>query len=187
MTCPPPTAPLPTPSSLQLAAGHTLAVLESGALLEITHAGGVKLCIRLTESGPVLEMDTPSLTIRNRGALALEGESICLKSRGVMSLESGGGFSQRVGGDCRIAVRDDMEIRAQAVGMEAETGGMALKANDDLDLKGLRILHNVPDQEEAAARLNKAATFGETMKCPAVDHGGPRPLGKGKPLPREDW
>jgi hypothetical protein len=131
-------------------------------------------------------MDAPKVTIRNQGALALEADEITLRSRGNMIHEIGGDLEHRVNGNVKLQARDDIDITAQSAHLEANRGGLSLKASDDLALNGLRILHNVPTEEEIFAQYRKVETFGELMACPAYDPNSPRRMERGKPKPVED-
>lgn len=173
--------------SIQLGSDYHLNISTQGDLITLSNKHGQGLQIKLTAEGPVVEIQAPQLTIRNSGDLKLEAQRLYLKSQGDMVQESGGDFLQRVAGNHAVDVRDDFSMKAQAMDMEASHGGMALKANDDLSLEGLRVLHNVPDEETLAEQYEKVRTFGEKMKLPAYDPNTPTRLAKGTPVVREDW
>lgn len=168
---------------IALAHGCALEVADGGTQLTLTAGNGQAMIIRLTSEGPTIEMDVPQLTIRNRGALALEAGEIALRSRGDMVQEVGGNLEQRVHGHARAHIRDDLDVRCQSAQVEAHRGGLFLKASDDLSLQGLRVLHNVPSEQELVAQYEKAQTFGELMACPAFDPTSPRPIPRGEPKP----
>lgn len=173
--------------SIQLGSDYHLNISSQGDLITLANSQGQGLQIKLTADGPVVEIQAPQLTIRNSGDLKLEAKRLYLKSQGEMVQESGGDFLQRVAGNHAVDVRDDYCLKSQAMDLEASHGGMALKANDDVSLEGLRILHNVPDEETLAEQYEKVRTFGEKMKLSAYDPATPTRLGKGEPVTREDW
>ena len=170
-----------------LAKGFTLEIGHRGEELRILSDHGTPLKICITEQGPIIEMDAPRVHIRNTGDLCLEAAQIEFHAHKNMSLNVGGNCTQTVAGNMDIKIRDDFSLNAQAASLEAVRGGMALKASDDLDLQGLRILHNVPSEEELLEKLAKVTTFGEFMKCPAYDPQSPRKLKAAPPVPREKW
>jgi hypothetical protein len=92
------------------------------------------LSIKITESGPILNLDTQSLTIRIQGELTLEAEHLKLHGHRALSLSSGG--------DLKIQALGDVSNSGRAQRIEAQRGNVDLKANDDVTLDGLRIRLN---------------------------------------------
>lgn len=172
--------------ALALAENHSLEVEPGGSALVLKQGESAIMRIVLTPCGPELVFDAPNLAIRNSGSLTFEGQDIHLRARGHLNQEVGGNLRQRVGGSQAVEVREDATLSAQAISAEARTGSMALRANDDLALNGLRILHNVPTQAELKAQYAKVKTFGDLMSCPAFDPNSPRRLDWGQPIPNED-
>lgn len=181
------TGPKASPELIELAEGHRLSISEDGKSLSLTNVKGLNLQLRLTPEGPVLDLDVPTLTIRNQGDLKLEADNLHIKTKGQMIQEIGGDFEQRISGHHHLAVRDDLRVEAQALGLEAVRGELELKASDDVALEGLRILHNVPREEDIEAARAKVETFGDFMALPAKDPNSPRRLPNSKPVERKDW
>ncbi|PIE02685.1 MAG: hypothetical protein CSA81_05890 [Acidobacteria bacterium] len=148
---------------------------------------GSPMVIKMTAEGPVIEMNAPKVVFKNTGCLSLEAKTIEMKTSGNMNMDIGGTCSQRIAGNMNLDVRDDIHMKAQAGSIDAVRGGFSVSATDDLDLKGLRILHNVPHEEEVLEQLEKARTFGEFMKCSAHNPNGPKKLKPGEPVERKDW
>lgn len=174
-------------TSIDLAEGHQLAISDDGKLLSLTNLKGLNLQLRLTPEGPVLDFDTPNLTIRNQGNLNLEADNLCIRTKGKMVQDVGGDFQQRTSGHHHVAVRDDLRMEAQGMALEAVRGELDIKASDDVALEGLRILHNVPREEDIEAAREKVRTFGEFMALPAKDPKSPRRLPRSEPIKRNDW
>ena len=175
------------PDRLALSDGHQLAISEDGSLLTLTNLKGLTLQLRLTAEGPVLEFDAPQVTLRNKGDLCLDAQNIHLKTQGDLVQEVGGNLLQKTSGHHRIAARDDIRVEAQGLSIEAMQGELELKASDDVALEGLRILHNVPREEDIAAAKAKVRTFGEYMSVPALDPNSPKRLPRSEPRPNPDW
>jgi len=175
-----------TSQPLQLAEGHQLDISEDGKTLTLSNLKGLNLQMRLTPEGPLLEFDAPQVTLRNKGDLRIEANHIHLKTHGDMVQEVGGDFLQKTHGNHRIAARDDLRVEAQAMSLEALQGELELKATDDVALEGLRILHNVPREEDVAAAKAKVRTFGEYMTVPAVDPNSPKRLPRSQPRSQKD-
>ena len=174
--------------SLELAHGRRLELREDGALLLLAAEGGqVELKVRVTEEGPTLVFDQARLALQGEGDLDLRCGHLSVKARRGVRLESGGDMLQRVAGDYRVEARDDARLAAQAVSLEAELGALDLKANDDLALSGLRVLLNVPSEEEMAARVDGIESFKQFLARPFVAPGGPKPMEKSAPVPRPGW
>lgn len=172
---------------IQLYGDHSVKIDDNSQSLELVFDGKAMLRLELTDRGPVIAIEAPNLGIRTSGHLDLESESMCIKTRGDFVHQVGGNLSQVVAGNHSMDVRDDVHLRAQAIRAHALTGSMDLKANDDLSLAGLRVLHNVPTDEERRQMIAKAETFGELMACPAYDPKAPRRLEFGAPIDRGDW
>lgn len=183
-----PPAPKPeTDRVVALAERHVLKIDGQGRHVVVENLDGSGVHIEITPNGPVLRFDAPMMKIENSGDLCFEAGNISLRARGHLTQEVGGDLRMRAAGDFHLAVRDDAAIDAQAINLHAQRGELSLKATDDVALNGLRILHNVPSEEELIAQYEKAKTFGELMSCPAVDPQSPRRLPKSSPVKRETW
>jgi hypothetical protein len=127
--------------SVALPSGRRLAasVDASGADVIRVHTRGGEcvLTVRVTDEGPVLRFSGAALEIDATRSIDLSCETLRLSATGDASIEVGGDLTERVGGGVR------REARSMAI--EARPGGIVMKANDDLDLKGERVLLNSDD------------------------------------------
>jgi len=171
---------------IALGRNHELQISADGCELVLRQGESRLLKLVLTEKGPELHFDAPQLAIRNTGALSLEAGEIHLRSKGDLVQEIGGDLVQQVGRNQKVAVAGDSFHSAQATRLEARTGSLALQANDDLALNGLRVLHNVPSEEELRQKYAAVRTFADLLSCPAFDPSSPRRLDWGQPLEDED-
>ncbi len=170
-----------------LAAGRRLDVANDGTRLEIsTPEGEVELRVEITATGPVLHFTGASLSLASVGDVDLECENLSLRSRGLTRLESGN-YEQRVAGGYQVAVRDDARLAAQAIDIEAELGDLALRANDDVALDGLRVLMNVPSDEEIEAARRRLRTFEQHLECPTETGGDSGRLPRSLPRKLSGW
>jgi len=174
-------------NQVNLAHGFQLEIGDEGKHISLNSEHGHKMKIVLSPEGPVVEMDAPRVVFRNTGDLSFEAECIELKSRGELRMDVGGTCTQRIAGDLDMDVRDDIHMKAQAASLKAVRGGISVTATDDLDLQGLRILHNVPSEDEILEQLEKVKTFGDLMKCPAWDPNAPKKMPLSEPVERKDW
>lgn len=168
--------------------GRRLSVDEDESRLEITtREGEIELRVEITPTGPLLRFESANLALRSAGELDLECDELNLRSRGDTRLACGGDFQQRVSGNHSVAVRDDARFTAQAIDMVAELGDLALEANDDVALDGLRVLMNVPSEEEVARRRAAAKSFADYLALPAIDEKDAGRLPRSTPKARPDW
>jgi len=120
--------------SLALGGEHTLTVDAHAGLLHIKRADGVPtLTIRITEGGPVLSFHD-SLQIQAAGIVGIEGQTVAIRGREGVQIESGGNTS--------IVAKGDFSSVADAQSIRARLGDVEVKANDDVRLRGERIKLN---------------------------------------------
>ncbi len=185
VAAPEPRADTPDSNIIPLAFGRRAAIASQGGMLEIAGEGGtVELKIRITPEGPVLEFNQAHVALQSPGDLALDCRNLSLRTSGKLTVESGADFEQRVNGGYSVRVRDDAHLAAQAVKLEAELGEVALNANDDVSLNGLRVLLNVPSEQELIDREIAAQSFEQLLRRPVVDEQGPQRLPPSKPVKR---
>jgi hypothetical protein len=80
-------------ATLDLQRGRTLLVEPAGDddLVEIRAASGtVEIRIRMTDDGPVLELESVRLALRAREAIDLEADQITLSGRADVRVDAGG-------------------------------------------------------------------------------------------------
>jgi hypothetical protein len=166
-------------------AGHSL-VLPSGRAVEVESRGAedvvrVKapggacvVTIHLTDEGPVIRVEGAALEVAATKRLALDCEDLYVRASKSATIDVGGDLEERVKGSARRAALGDATTVARSVGIEASTGGVEIRAHDDVAIQGERVLLNSDDPpmplswEEYEAR-QKA---GEATALPA---GDPRP------------
>lgn len=169
-----------------LSHGRRAAVTAEGGILEITgQEGTVELKVRITPEGPVLEFEEGRVALKSPGDLELDCRNLTLHSRGKMQLESESDFEHRVHGGYALHVRDDARLAAQALELVAELGELALRANDDVALNGLRVLLNVPSEQELVDRERAARSIEELLRRPFDAGGGPRRMPPSCPKKRD--
>jgi uncharacterized protein (DUF2345 family) len=151
------------------------------ALTIVSAEGEVRLEVLLTQGGAVLRFAGPRIAIETGGELALRcgrfevrAESIDLGASGDVSLGAGRSLELHAGHDAVLS--------AQAVGVEARRGELALKANDDVALNGERVLLNCPTDEEAEKRRREAKSLQDLLELPFQSPGSPRRLPASAPV-----
>lgn len=95
--------------------------------------GRVTLSVQVTEAGPVLCFEG-GLEVRASGALDFEAESVAIRGRDGVRIESGG--------DAWIRVDGDLNTEGREQNLRARLGNVNVKANDDVKLRGERIRLN---------------------------------------------
>lgn len=172
----------------QLAHGRTLIQGSTRDHLTIRSPEGVvELRLRITESGPVLSFDQANLSLENTGAVSLECDALHVKTKRASELDIGGDLTQRVAGNYRVEARDDSFFSAQAVNIDAELGELSLKANDDVSIQGLRVLVNVPTEQELAEAKRKVKNLADRLALPFEDPTSGGRLPRTAPKRRDDW
>lgn len=154
------------------------------ALTIVSAEGEVRLEVLVTHGGAVLRFAGPRVAIETGGELALRcgrfevrAESIDLGASGDVSLGAGRSLDLHAGHDAVLS--------AQAVGVEARRGELALRANDDVALNGERVLLNCPTDEEVERRTREAATLKDLLELPFRAPGDPRRLPASAPVEEE--
>ncbi len=125
-------------------------VLPSGRAIEVESKGDVDvlrirseggacvLTIHLTDAGPVVRVEAASLEVSAAKRLSFDCEELHLRASGSATIDVGGDLHERVGGS---AMRTAQHMR-----MDAQPGGIELRANDDVKVTGERVLLNSDDQ-----------------------------------------
>lgn len=131
---------------IELGSGRSVDVEEGGSEDSVTIAcpvpgGTVELRVRLTDEGPVLEVDAASLQLRSP-EIALEGERVRIAATEDIELDAGGSIAQRATGDHVVEAVGRSSHHARSVRVESELGNIDLEANDDVVVRGERIKLN---------------------------------------------
>lgn len=155
------------PTSIRIGLGWTatLAPTPAGVTLRMEHAvhgEPVEIEVTLSASGPVIRARAPSIEMSTDGSIDAHcrrfsvhaTESIELTSRDDVRIEADvlevlgrEQVSVTSGGDLTQTVRGASRIEASRVSVHATRGDVALKANDDVQLKGELILLNTDRPE----------------------------------------
>ena len=125
----------------------------------IARDGQCVLTVSVTDQGPVLRFAAASIEIASIGALDLACRELRVRVDGDASLAVGGDLREHVEGEVARRAGGASSIAARSIAFEADPGGVVVRANDDVDLKGERVLLNSDDPpmpltvEEYRARL----------------------------------
>ncbi len=132
------TAPDP-PKSLALPSGYGLTVHTSGGEKLELHAPDGRVCLRvvLTKDGPMVELETASLSIVSHGSMHLAGRDVQIDAAESLAIRSGG--------DVSIESLGELRTKALAQTIEASRGEVRVRASDDVRVDGERIRLNAPD------------------------------------------
>ena len=184
-----PKGALASPRTVALGSGRSLEITgeASDERLIVRAAGGqIMLSVRLTDEGPVLSLEGVSLEISAQKRLTLSSETLTVTTTGDATMDFGGSLHERTRGNAiREAGKASIE-RAREVKVEASPGGISMKANDDVDIKGERVRLNSDDPpmpltwEEHRARQAERLAAGNSPPALSLPEGWPgRPPGSG--------
>lgn len=117
--------------------GHELKIIEKNKeshIEIIAPDGNMSFSIVFTSEGPVLNFGHSKIKICSQGDIELDAENLTLKGRQSLSLSSDGNIN--------LNAKGDLDSLARVQNIQAELGNVNLKANDDVKLRGERILLN---------------------------------------------
>lgn len=138
----------PRAHTVTAASGRTIEITEHGPQEQIhvrAPDGQLVLSIRMTNDGPILSLSGVSLEIAAQKHISLRSETLAIQASGDATLDIGGSLHEQIRGNAiREAGRASIE-RAREVKVEASPGGVAIVANDDVDIKGERVRLNSDD------------------------------------------
>ena len=123
--------------SIELAGQHRIELRRNGESDTVELIGGdgkVVFAIEVSERGPVLRFEGPSLTLKAAGELALSAKKLTLHAEEALAL--------RTGGDLELCAAGEIRSTATAQTIVAELGDVRLDANDDVKIDGERVLVN---------------------------------------------
>jgi hypothetical protein len=106
--------------------------------------GECLLAVRLTDAGAVLSLSGADLEIEAAGRLSLACAELDVRA-GAMSVEVEGALVERVGGAVDRRAAGAMSLTGRTAHLEATTGGATIRANDDVAVRGERVLLNSDD------------------------------------------
>jgi len=125
--------------TLVLKSGYVLESFEndSADILRLTTADN-KVCLQiiLTPKGPVVELQSASLTLAAQKDIKLTCESLEIETKKELAIKSGGSIKQLAQGP--------IETEGFSQSIVARRGDVAVKANDDVRIDGERIRLNSP-------------------------------------------
>lgn len=101
-----------------LQGGRTLRVASQGSeeLVEIRAASGqLELRIRLTEQGPVLQMEAVRMQLRATEALELEARQVTVKAEDKLALASEGELRVESKGETKVEAEGDVRVVGKTI------------------------------------------------------------------------
>jgi len=147
-----------------------------------TREGALELKIRITDEGPVLELDAASMVLKTSGDMSFRCKRLALEAEESIALRSGGDLEQDIGGGYRCQVGQDMEMSTQAGSITARRGDLEVKANDDLALDGGRVMLNCPRPEEAERQARAVNSLKDLLDLPFQAPGAAVRLPRSEPV-----
>jgi uncharacterized protein (DUF2345 family) len=98
--------------------GRTLTVASQGRdeLVEIRASSGqLELRIKLTEEGPVLQMESVRMSLRAAEAIDLEAKHVNVKAEDKVAIESGGALEIKSDGDLEVKSTAEVRINGKLI------------------------------------------------------------------------
>lgn len=106
--------------------------------------GKIFIKITLTPAGPVVELQSASLSVAASGDLKLECQRLDISATEGVAIRSGGDLVQVARGDVRVAAGGVIDSEGHAQHLRARRGDIQVTANDDVALDGERVRLNSP-------------------------------------------
>jgi hypothetical protein len=131
-------APVPS-ASVVLTSGRRYEVQagEDADRLVIRARGGeVVLRIEVTDAGPVLSFSGASIDLQATRQLRMAAQEVSIEARGDVALSAGGSLREAVGGDHHTRIAGDERLEAANVELQANTGGVGVRAMGRIALDG---------------------------------------------------
>jgi hypothetical protein len=170
-----------TSTSVTLPSGRRLeAELDAGGadLLRIrARDGQCVLTVRITDEGPVLSFSGAAIELDAR-RLDIACDDLRLRVAGGAEIAVGGDVESHVAGRASHRIEGDLRTAAHSMALAAHPGGITIDANDDVALKGERVLLNSDDPpmplSMAEYRARRAAAAAAESAPKALDAGDER-------------
>ena len=118
--------------------------------------GDVQLQVRLTPSGPVLVLSGAALEVCAPEELTLACASLRLRTAASATITAGGALSERIAGGARRTVVERDTLVARAVTLTVSPGGVELRANDDVTVRGDKIQLDGVDEPAPEGAIEEA-------------------------------
>ena len=136
---------------VELASGRQIAVrtglVPGTECIEIRSPGGeLEVSILMTPEGPRLKLRALDIELQAARSLRMRCKTLDVEVEQDARLTAGGDLTERVGGNAVREVEGAARIEAGDIAIAAPNGEISMCANDDLDLKGERILLNAEAQ-----------------------------------------
>ena len=146
-------AVLPSGSaSVRTPAGRVLTVSQTPdgppdtELLVIEGEGGaVELAIELTPRGPVLVIDAIGVKLTAAGRVDLACDTLSVRASEAIELVSGGDATLAANRDAKLVAGSTSVVRGRETEIDAVRGESRIIANDDVRLRGERVMLNCED------------------------------------------
>jgi hypothetical protein len=142
------TSPASTSSTLALRSGYAVEAREGASqnlLLLKAPDGRICLTIRLLPEGPRVEIESESLAVSARGAIAIDCEELSIHARRDIALTAGGDLTQAADGAMRVRAEGPIETEGFSQTIRSRRGDVSVVANDDVTLDGERVRLNSPN------------------------------------------
>src|SRR3954466_10245406 len=94
--------------------GRTLAIKEQGGdqILEVRSGGGqIELRIRLTEEGPVLQMESAKLQLKATESVEIESKRVEIRATESATIESAGTLDLKSEGDTKVEAEGEVRVQ----------------------------------------------------------------------------
>ena len=133
--------------AMDLSCGGHVEIVEraNGSVIRLSSAEGRGVVtIQFTDRGPLVTLNAADVEIVAARTLRLDSEELVV-SAGQARFDVAGDLTQRVGGEARLHVRHNYELKSAAFDLEAVRGSGSLRANDDVNVKGERVRMNCDD------------------------------------------
>jgi hypothetical protein len=114
--------------------------LEAGAdadrLVIRARGGEVVLRIEVTDAGPVLSFSGASIDLEATRRLRVAAQEVSIEAKGDVALSAGGSLRETVAGDHHTRVAGDERVEAANVQLQANVGGVGVRAMERIALDG---------------------------------------------------
>jgi hypothetical protein len=170
-------ADAPPAKQLVLRSGRQVEVSETvdGDALVVRAPGGeVLVTIRLTEDGPVVSLSAPKIEIASASELALRCDRLRVEAADA-SFDVRGDLVERVGGSVDRRAQGTSTQTAHSMALEAQTGGIRVAANDDVDVQGERVRLNCEEPPMPQTIEEFEARRARSLDAPLGPGLAPRP------------
>jgi len=119
---------------------------DADRLVVRSRAGDIVLRIEVTDTGPVLSFSGASLDLEAVRRLSITAQEVSIHASGDVSLNAGGSLRETIAGDHHTRVAGAERVEAATVQVQANEGGVGVRANGRIALDGEHIgLNDEPE------------------------------------------